>query len=52
MITKNLTHHAKHSHHGLRERTTIEGCEALERSGMRAAVIGCVNAATEKSKKL
>ena len=32
--------------------TTIEGCEALERGGMRAAVIDCVNAATEKSKKL
>ena len=32
--------------------TTIEGCEALERRGMRAAVIDCVNAATEKSKKL
>lgn len=32
--------------------TTIEGCEALERGGMRAAVIDCVNVATEKSKKL
>jgi pyrroline-5-carboxylate reductase len=32
--------------------TTIEGCEILERGGMRSAVIGCVNAATEKSKKL
>lgn len=32
--------------------TTIEGCEALERGGMRAAVIECINAATEKSKRL
>ena len=32
--------------------TTIEGCEALERGGMRAAVIDCVTVATEKSKKL
>ncbi len=32
--------------------TTIEGCEALEKGGMRAAVIDCVNVATEKSKKL
>lgn len=32
--------------------TTIEGCEILEQGGMRSAVIGCVNAATEKSKKL
>lgn len=32
--------------------TTIEGCEALERGGMRAAVIDCINVATEKSKKL
>ena len=32
--------------------TTIEGCEALERGGMRGAVIDCINKATEKSKKL
>ncbi len=32
--------------------TTIEGCEALERGGMRAAVIDCVNAGTEKSRRL
>ena len=32
--------------------TTIEGCEALERGGMRAAVIDCVNVASEKSRKL
>ncbi len=32
--------------------TTIEGCEALERGGMRAAVIDCINVATEKSKRL
>lgn len=32
--------------------TTIEGCEALERGGMRAAVIDCINVAAEKSKKL
>ena len=32
--------------------TTIEGCEALERGGMRYAVIDCINAATAKSKKL
>ena len=32
--------------------TTIEGCEALEKGGMRGAVIECINAATEKSKKL
>ena len=32
--------------------TTIEGCEALERGGMRAAVIDCINAAAEKSKRL
>ena len=30
--------------------TTIEGCEALEKGGMRAAVIECINAGTEKSK--
>lgn len=32
--------------------TTIEGCEALERGQMRYAVMDCVNAGTEKSKKL
>ncbi len=32
--------------------TTIEGCEALERGGMRASVIDCVNVASEKSKRL
>lgn len=32
--------------------TTIEGCEALERGGMRGAVIDCINKAAEKSKKL
>ncbi len=32
--------------------TTIEGCEALERGGMRFAVMDCVKAATEKSIKL
>lgn len=32
--------------------TTIEGCEALERGGMRYAVMDCVNKATEKSKRL
>lgn len=32
--------------------TTIEGCEALEKGGMRAAVIDCINKASEKSKKL
>ena len=32
--------------------TTIEGCEALERGGMRYAVIDCINVATEKSKKI
>lgn len=32
--------------------TTIEGCEALEKGGMRAAIIECINAGTEKSKKL
>lgn len=32
--------------------TTIEGCEALEKGGMRGAVIECINAATEKSKRL
>ena len=32
--------------------TTIEGCEALERGGMRGAVIDCINKAAEKSKRL
>ena len=32
--------------------TTIEGCEALERGGMRGAVIDCINRAAEKSKRL
>lgn len=32
--------------------TTIEGCEALERGGMRFAVMDCVRAATEKSIRL
>lgn len=32
--------------------TTIEGCEALERGGMRYAVIDCINAASEKSRRL
>lgn len=32
--------------------TTIEGCEALEKGGMRGAVMECIRAATEKSKKL
>lgn len=32
--------------------TTIEGCEALEKGGMRASVMECVNVATEKSKRL
>lgn len=32
--------------------TTIEGCEVLEKGGMRGAVIACVNAAAEKSRKL
>lgn len=32
--------------------TTIEGCEALERGGMRGAVIDCINKAAEKSKQL
>ena len=30
--------------------TTIEGCEALERDGMRYAVIDCINVATENQK--
>ena len=29
--------------------TTIEGCEALEKAGMRGAVIECINVSTEKS---
>ena len=32
--------------------TTIEGCEALEKGGMRAAVMECINAGAEKSKRL
>ena len=28
--------------------TTIEGCEALEKAGMRGAVIECINVSTEK----
>lgn len=32
--------------------TTIEGCERLEKGGMRYAVMDCINAATEKSKVL
>ena len=32
--------------------TTIEGCEALEKGGMRAAVMECINAGAEKSKPL
>ena len=32
--------------------TTIEGCEALEKGGMRAAVMECINAGTEKSRRL
>lgn len=32
--------------------TTIEGCEALEKGGMRAAVMECINAGAEKSKQL
>ena len=32
--------------------TTIEGCEALEKGGMRGAVMECINVATEKSKRL
>lgn len=32
--------------------TTIEGCEALEKGGMRGAVIDCINRAAEKSKRL
>lgn len=32
--------------------TTIEGCEALEKEGMRYAIMKCVKKATEKSRKL
>lgn len=32
--------------------TTIEGCEALEKGAMRGAVMECIRAATEKSKRL
>ncbi len=32
--------------------TTIEGCERLEKGGMRYAVMDCVRAATEKGKQL
>ena len=32
--------------------TTIEGCEALEKGGIRGAVMECINVATEKSKRL
>lgn len=32
--------------------TTIDGCEALEKGGMRAAVMECINAGAEKSKQL
>ena len=32
--------------------TTIEGCEALEKGGRRAAVMECINAGAEKSKQL
>lgn len=32
--------------------TTIEGCEVLEKGGMRAAVMECISAGAEKSKKL
>ena len=32
--------------------TTIEGCEALEKAGMRSAVIECINVSTEKSRSL
>lgn len=32
--------------------TTIEGCEALEKGGMRGTVIECINVATEKSRQL
>ena len=32
--------------------TTIEGCEALERGGMRASVMVCIKAAAERSRQL
>lgn len=32
--------------------TTIEGCGALEKAGMRGAVIECINVSTEKSRSL
>ncbi|MBQ0004293.1 MAG: pyrroline-5-carboxylate reductase [Clostridiales bacterium] len=32
--------------------TTIEGCEALEKGGMRGAVMECIRVASEKSKML
>lgn len=32
--------------------TTIEGCEALEKGAMRGAVMECIRAAAEKSKRL
>ena len=32
--------------------TTIEGCEALERGGMRASVMECIKAAAERSRQL
>lgn len=32
--------------------TTIEGCEALEKGGMRGTVIECINVATEKFRQL
>ncbi len=32
--------------------TTIEGCEALEKGGMRGTVMECINVATEKSRQL
>ena len=32
--------------------TTIEGCEALERGGMRASVTECIKAAAERSRQL
>lgn len=32
--------------------TTIEGCEVLEKGGMRAAVMECINAGAEKSRNL
>lgn len=32
--------------------TAIEGCEALEKGGLRATVIDCINAGADKSRKL